>query len=142
MQASRGISRGGFKITERISAPPRLEDFSAMRLPNEDLDDLRSCRVGDCEVKLGEQALRRFRSEIYWSAPNARAAATALMQRLAFEYVTRYLKGGNEQLAVYRDNSRPRFVAQEFQTIVDQMPELTSYMPNMRRAGIYWGIHA
>jgi hypothetical protein len=55
------------------------------------------------------------------------------MQRLAFEYVTRYLKGGNEQLAVYRDNSRPRFAAQELETIVDQMPELTSYMPPMRR---------
>jgi hypothetical protein len=124
---------GGFKVTKRVSAPPRLEDFSALRLPDEDLDDLRSCRVGDCEIKLGEQALRRFRSEINWSAPNARAAANALMQRLAFEYVTRYLDGGNEQLAVYRDNSRPRFVAQEFQTMVDHTPELTTYMPNMRR---------
>jgi hypothetical protein len=124
---------GGFKVTKRISAPPRLEDFSALRLPDEDLDDLRSCRVGDCEIKLGEQALRRFRSEIDWSAPNVRTDANALMQRLAFEYVTRYLDGGNEQLAVYRDNSRPRFVAQEFQTMVDQMAELTTYMPDMRR---------
>jgi hypothetical protein len=124
---------GGFKVTKRISAPPTLDDFAALRLPDEDLDDLRSCRVGDCEIKLGEQALQRFRSEINWSAPTARAEANALMQRLAFEYATRYLKGGNDQLAVYRDNSRPRFVAQEFRSMVDQMPELTSYMPNMRR---------
>jgi hypothetical protein len=34
---------------------------------------------------------------------------------------------------VYRDNSRPTLVAQEFQTMVDQMPLLTTYMPNMRR---------
>jgi hypothetical protein len=124
---------GGFKITKRISAPPRIEDFSALRLPHDDLDDLRSCRVGDCEVKLGEQALKRFRSEIQWSAPNARAAANALMQRLAFEYVTGYLEGGNERLAVYRDNSRPTFVAQEFRTMVDQMRVLTTFMPNLRR---------
>jgi hypothetical protein len=124
---------GGFKVTKRISAPPRLEDFSALRLPDEDLDDLRSCRAGDCEVKLGEQALKRFRSEINWSAPNARAAANTLMQRLAFEYVSKYLEGGNEQLAVYRDNSRPTFVAQEFRTMVDQMPLLTTLMPKMRR---------
>jgi hypothetical protein len=129
-----GFERGGgFKLTKRISAPPGLEDFSALRLPDDDLDDLRSCRVGDCEVKLGEQALRRFRSEIDWEAPNARAAANALMQRLALEYVTRYLDGGNEQLAVYRDDSRPRFVAQEFRAMVDRMPELTAYMPDMRR---------
>jgi hypothetical protein len=124
---------GGFRITKRISTPPRLEDFSALRLPDEDLDDLRSCRVGDCEVKLGEQALRRFRSEIDWNAPNARAAANKLMQQLAFEYVSRYQEGGNQQLAVYRDHSRPRFVAQEFRTMIDQMPELTTYMPDLRR---------
>ena len=124
---------GGFKVTKRISAPPRPEDFSALHLPAEDLDDLRYCRIGDCEVKLGEQALKRFRSEIDWRTPTARAAANALMQRLMFEYVTRYLDGGNEQLAIYRDNSRPTFVAHEFQTMVDQMPVLTTYMPNMRR---------
>jgi hypothetical protein len=124
---------GGFKVTKRINASPRLEDFSELRLPDGDLDDLRSCRVGDCDVKLGEQAIKRFRSEINWNAPNAPAAANRLMQQLAFEYVTRYLEGGNDQLAVYRDASRPTFVAHEFQTIVDQMPELTTYMPDMRR---------
>jgi hypothetical protein len=124
---------GGFKVTKRISAPPRLEDFSQLRLPDEDLDDLRRCRVGDCDVKLGEQALIRFRSEIDWRAPNARVAANQLMQQLAFEYVTRYQLGGNEQLAVYRDTSRPTFVGQEFKTMVEAMPELTTYMPNMRR---------
>jgi hypothetical protein len=120
-------------VTRRISSPPRLEDFSELRLPDEDIDDLRSCRVGDCDVKLGEKAIKRFRSEIDWNTPNARAAANRLMQQLAFEYVTRYLEGGNDQLAVYRDDSRPTFAGQEFRTMVDDMPELTSYMPNLRR---------
>ena len=71
------------------------------------MDDLRTCRIGDCEIKLGEQALRRFRTEVDWRAPNARSAANVLMQRLAFEDVTGYLEGGNERLAVYRDSSRP-----------------------------------
>jgi hypothetical protein len=124
---------GGFKVTKRISAPPKLDDFSQLRLPDEDVADLRTCRVGDCEVKLSAQALERFRAEIDWRAPDARAAANALMQRLTFEYVLRYLEGGNEQLAVYRDDSRPTFVAQQFLEMVDQMPELTTYMPDMRR---------
>jgi hypothetical protein len=129
-----GFERGGgFKVTKRISAPPRLEDFSGLRLPDQDLADLRSCRVGDCEVKLSEQAIKRFRSEIDWNGSTAGAAANRLMQQLAFEYVTRYLEGGNDQLAVYRDDSRPTFVAQEFRTMADQMPELTTYMPEMTR---------
>lgn len=98
---------GGFKVTTRISAPPRLGAFDALRLPDEELDDLRSCRVGDCEIKLGEHALQRFQSEIDWRASTAQDDATALMRRLALGYVTEYLQGGNDQLAVYRDTSRP-----------------------------------
>jgi hypothetical protein len=124
---------GGFKITKRIRTPPQLSDFQELRIPDEDLDDLRSCRVGSCAVKLGEQALEQLRSKIDWSAPNARTAVNTLIQRLALEYVTRYLEGGNAQLAVYRDRSRPRFVAEEFRAMVDQMPELTTYMPDVRR---------
>jgi hypothetical protein len=55
------------------------------------------------------------------------------MRRLALDYVTRYLQGGSDELAVYRDGSRPTFVAQEFRSMIARMPELTMYMPNMRR---------
>lgn len=124
---------GGFTITKRISTPPRLEDFAAMRLTDEDLKDLRDCRVGDCEFKLAESAMQRMRAEVNFKAANARAVASGLMQRLALDYVTSYLAGGNEQLAVYRDKSRPTFVAQEFRAMTEQMPELTTFMPNLRR---------
>jgi hypothetical protein len=123
----------GFNVTKRISTPPSLEDFDRLQLPEDDVKDLRTCRIGDCDVKLGEQALRRFRAEIDWNAPNAPAAANTLMRRLTFEYVTAYLEGGNARLAVYRDNARPTFVADEFRAMTEQMPELTTYMPNLRR---------
>ena len=104
-----------------------------MRLPDGDLADLRTCRVGDCEIKLGEQELRRFRTEVDWRASNARSAANNLMRRVALDYVIGYLEGGNDHLAVYRDGSHPTFVAQEFRAMTHQMPLLTSYMPNMLR---------
>ena len=92
------LNRHGMGSLVAVSAPPRLEDFNALRLPAEDLDDLRSCRVGDCELKLGEQALRRFRSEVDWRAPTARDAANALMRQLSLEYVNGYLAGGNNEV--------------------------------------------
>ena len=124
---------GGFKLTKRISTPPRLEDFAQLQLPQEDLADLRTCRVGSCDVKLGEEALNRFRTQINWNAPDANAAANRLMQRIAFEYVTRYIEGGNDSLAVHRDSRRPTLVAQEFRTMVDAMPEMTTYLPEIRK---------
>jgi hypothetical protein len=122
-----------FNVTKRISSPPRLDDFAELHLPEDDLADLRACRVESCEVKLGEDALNRFRSQVNWKAADANASANRLMRQLALEYVTRYLAGGNDGLAVYRDNSRPTFVAQEFRSMVDSMPELTTYMPDIRK---------
>lgn len=124
---------GGFKVTKRISATPTIRDFDGLRIPDEDLVDLRTCQVGDCAVKLSAQTLRRFQTEIDWNAPTAREAANALIRQLALDYVTRYLQGGNDQLAVYRDQSRPTFVAEELRAMIDRMPELTTYMPNLRR---------
>ena len=115
--------RGGIHLTKRISAPPNLEDFAQIHASDQDVEDLRTCRLGDCQVKLGAQAVERSRAEVDWNAPNARAAVEALMRQLALEYVTGYLAGGDERLAVYRDNSRPTFVAREFREMVDQMPE-------------------
>ena len=80
---------GGFRITRRIGVPPRAEDFADLHLPEEDLRDLQTCRVGACEVKLSQQSLERFRADVDWKAPNVRAAADALMQRLALEYSRR-----------------------------------------------------
>jgi hypothetical protein len=128
------FERGGaFKVTKRISSPPNLKDFSQLRLPEEDLQDLRTCRVGDCEVKFGEDALERFRTKVDWGSAKAGDAANAIAQQLAFEYVASYLQGGNERLAVYRDQSRPTFVSQEFRLMIDSMPELTVYLPEVRR---------
>lgn len=128
------FERGGrFKVTRRISTPPRLEDFADMHLSAEDVADLRTCRVGDCELKLSQQALQAFRTQVDWKSANPQASADAVMRRLSHDYVTGYLEKGNEQLAVYRDNSRPTFVASEFRSLVDQMPALTSSIPDLRR---------
>jgi hypothetical protein len=124
---------GGFQVTKKISTPPRLEDFAALQLPDDDIKDLETCDVGACEIKLGEAALQRFKKEVNWRGPDAKAAANTLMRQLALEYVRGYLEGGNERLAVYRDRSRPTFVAQEFREMTGQMPELTTFMPNLRR---------
>jgi len=55
------------------------------------------------------------------------------IRRLALEYVTAYLKGGNSRLAIYRDTARPTFVAQEFAAMLDRMPSLTTYLPDLKK---------
>ena len=54
---------GAFHVTKKISDPPKLEDFADLQLPDEDIRDLRGCKVGDCEVKLSATALQTLRSQ-------------------------------------------------------------------------------
>jgi hypothetical protein len=126
-------SGGAFRVTKKLSAPPRLEDFAQLSLPDDDLKDLRSCRISECQVKLGATAIDRMRREIDWTRADAPEQANRLARQVAFEYATEYLKGGNAELAVYRDAERPTFVAKEFEELVDQLPELNEFMPAIRR---------
>ena len=123
---------GGFLVTKRISDPPRLEDFAALRLTDEDVSSLKTCRVGDCELKLSEAGVQRMRATLDWSRPTVKADAEALARQMAYEYVTGYLEGGNESLAVYRDSSRPTFVAAEFRSMIDRIPALGERLPELK----------
>ena len=93
-----------FLVTKKISSPPQLEDFAQLTLPQEDFNDLRSCKVGSCEVKLGQAALTRLQREVDWSKPGAKADVDRTMRALALDYVNAYLEGGNARLA-----ETPRF---------------------------------
>jgi hypothetical protein len=126
-------SGGAFRVTKKLSTPPRLEDFAQLTLPDDDVKDLRSCRVSECQVKLGATAIDRMRREIDWTRPDAADQANRLARQVAFDYSTEYLKGGNAELAVYRDAERPTFVAKEFEELVDQLPALNEFMPPIRR---------
>ncbi len=123
---------GGFKNTTRISDPPRLEDFDKLTLPDADIADLRRCRVGDCNVKLGAQELKKLQTEIDWRKPTAKADVVALFRRFAYEYVVGYREGGNARLAVYRDADRPTFVANEFRSMIERLPALAA-LPDLQR---------
>jgi len=123
----------GFLATKKISEPARLEDFTQLRLPDDDLADLKSCKVGDCALKLSEETLARVRKEVDFSRSDARAQVEMLMRRLAVDYVNAYREGGNSRLAVYRDGAKPTFVANEFRELVGNMPELAEYLPSTRQ---------
>jgi len=96
------------------------------------LASLKTCRVGDCEIKLSESALQRFRQSVDWSKPSAAADAELLAKQLMLEYAKGYAEAGNDRLAVYRDAAHPSFVAMEFKTMIDRMPELGEHLPDLK----------
>ena len=85
-----------FLVTKRISNPPRLEDFDKLTLPPDDISDLKTCEVGDCELKLGASALTRIQQETDWSKPTAAADVERAVRKLAAR-VRHRVSGGRKQ---------------------------------------------
>jgi len=128
------LERGdGFQISRRISDPPRLSDFAALKLPEVDIEDLRVCRPGDCGLKLDEKAIARIQREVDWSKPTAVNEVNEIVRQELLRYVTTYQQSGNKGFPVYRDKDEPMDVATEFASMVDGMPFLRQRAPALRQ---------
>jgi hypothetical protein len=128
------FERGGaFRITKRISDPPSADDFEALTISDQDFEDLKDCKIGDCVLKLDADGVQTLRAEVDWGKPTARADATALFRRLALKYVNGYREGGNANLGVHRDKDRPTFVANEFRSLIERLPRLGAALPDLTR---------
>jgi len=127
------FERGGpFLATKKISDPPVAGDFATLELPESDVKDLRDCKVGDCDLKLGTEGINAARA-IDWKQPTAAGEARALVRRLALGLVTAYRDGGDDRLGVYRDKDRPTLVGKEFRAMVDGLPTFGTAMPDLKQ---------
>ncbi len=123
-------SGSGFLKTVRISDPPRAADFAALTLPPEDVADLRRCRPGACDVKLGERAFEQL-ARINRQAPDASAQIQQFARRMALESVEAYTKRGSAAYGLTLDEHPPRRVAAEFDQMLAATTWLTSTMPGL-----------
>src|SRR5262245_27699883 len=59
-----------------FSTEPSINDLAGLTLEASDIEDLKDCVVGDCELKLSASMIERFRNEINWDSPNHQLAVT------------------------------------------------------------------
>jgi hypothetical protein len=116
-------------FVKKFSTPPRIEDLDQLTLDKEDFESLKNCRIGNCNVKLSAQAMKRLQSEIDWNSPNASARVNELARAALLDYVNRYLANGNKALTEYNDKKTPLRVADEFDAILKASPYIYDYEP-------------
>lgn len=118
---------------ERFSSPPQLSDLQGFTLDQEDIEDLRGCKPGDCIVQLPAEAIDTLRKSIDWSAADVAQQINALLQKTALEALLSYQQGGNAALGIYRDGKAPARIAEQFRALVDRFRPLPVYIPDVRR---------
>lgn len=123
----------------RFSNPPTIEDLQTLTLENRDIEDLKSCTVGDCELKMSAAMIERMRNEVDWAAPDYRVRATLLFRQLLLDYVRDYLARGEAALMEYSVNQGVH-LAEEHRSLLESSiyfnqfaPEFTNYLRNFPR---------
>jgi len=117
----------------RFGDAPDVRDVASLTLDDDDFAAAKSCRPGKCDLKLARSAIERMHSQIDWSAPDARARATAVLRQVMVDFVTAYQRGGAAELATYLDKEHPIAAANEFKTLLDNTRYLISFAPEFHR---------
>ncbi len=108
--------------------PPRPEDLRA--LPFEDYDlDVRSCRPGDCKVRLSADSIARFQREVNWSSPEWRSQSAAVWRQVLAESAAAYATQGATALARYDNKKEPLSVRQEYGALLGESAFIAAVAP-------------
>ncbi|HZI49586.1 MAG TPA: hypothetical protein VFD75_17445 [Pyrinomonadaceae bacterium] len=100
-----------------FSSEPSINDLASLTLDARDIEDLKACVVGDCQLKLSAPMIERFRNQIKWDAPDYQLAATNLFKQMLLEYVRDYRTRGDAALIEYNDKPDGISVATEQQAL-------------------------
>lgn len=119
-----------------LSNPPVPHDFARLALDRPDVDALRTCRVGSCDLRLGAEQIQHLRASDAFTGPDSPARIEAWFRGLLSNYAQSYLERGNDALMTYRDQRDPVSLRAESLALLDQSPELdgvTGLREHLRR---------
>jgi len=137
---------------QSFSDPPQLSDLEGFTLEQRDIEELKNCNPGHCQVQLPTEAMEDFQRLIDWSAPDVADRVNRLAQQLALQALLEYMQGGNTALGAYRDKKHPAAVAETFASLIGRFEALPVYLPELNeylleypkaepanvQAGFYW----
>lgn len=119
-----------------FSREPTLADLSNLTIESRDIEDLKECVAGNCQVKLSVPMIERFRKEIDWNAADSHVRVTELFKQMLLEYVRDYRTRGDEALIEYNDK-RNKISLAEAQNALANSPSyindaLVEQQPSLR----------
>src|SRR6185436_20586969 len=83
-------------------APPKMSDFERLVLDKKDIDELQTCKPGECDLQVFDD-IGDFQKKVDWNAPNKYVLANAVLRQRVLDGVTLYLASGMKPFGNYRD---------------------------------------
>jgi len=118
----------------RFSIPPAVADVAELKLEDRDLEDLRTCRVGRCDLKLTSDEITRLQPELAALGRDWKPAAEEAFRRVLVARVAAYRGGGLAALGTYADGHSEDSLADIARALLDRSPYLLEGAPALVEA--------
>jgi hypothetical protein len=113
-------------------APPKLADFERLVLDKKDIDELQTCKPGDCDLQVFDD-IGVIQKKIDWSAKDKYVHANAVLRQRVLDGMTAYLAGGLKSFGSYRDREKSFNPYQATKDMIDS----SYYLPKDKVGDIY-----
>jgi hypothetical protein len=94
--------------------------------------DLRSCRPGRCNIRLGGAGIATLQKSVDVSAPDSVDRINAFARKAALEYVSAYQSRGDEVLVTYNDRAQPVSLQEQWRGILGNAAYFHEYAPELK----------
>jgi hypothetical protein len=119
--------------TQRLSTPPRLEDFDRLIVDDEDLDEIRRCAPGRCGVKLPAADIAALTAIARDGGPAWKPRLQQAFRELLLRRVRAFTAGGLGALDDNADKKRRSSPAGAFAPLVEHTAFLGERTPDLAR---------
>ena len=115
----------------RFSSPPVPADVAGLAFDRNEIDHLRSCEPGDCDIRIGGAGLEKLRSTIDWNAPDYAEKVNEFARQSVVDYVAAYQQRGDDALITFDDSGKPVSMKEQWRGIVANSPYFHVYAPEL-----------
>ena len=96
-----------------------------------DIEDLKNCRPGNCEVQLPEESMETARASIHWKSADVAEQVDNLAKGGILRLLNQYQKSGDAALPTYRDKRDPVPIAEQFHSLLSRVAFFPEYLPEL-----------
>lgn len=113
-----------------IINPPQLYELRGFSFDQDDIQALKNCKPGDCQIQMPASSIEDLHRSINWSAADVNEQVNQYLQKTALERLLAYQREGNEALGAYNDKNNPTEVARQFAYLLSYEKALPEHLPD------------